>query len=58
MTNAHNLLIILHISYNIHDIEYISDGSRLEAPTVANGIEPTLFQSNTPYIPETTVYMT
>jgi len=28
-------------------------GSRLEAPTVANGIEPTLARSSTHYIPAT-----
>jgi len=25
---------------NLHDIKYISNGSRSEAPTVANGIKP------------------
>jgi len=39
MTNAHNLQ---YSPYNILDIKYISDGSRLEEPTVANGIESTL----------------
>jgi len=37
MTNAHNLQFSI-ISY-IHGIKYISDGRRLEAPTVANGVE-------------------
>jgi len=34
----------MHIIYKlaIHDIKYISVGSRLEAPTIANGIKPTL----------------
>jgi len=36
---------------NIHDVNYISDGSRLEAPTVANGIEPTLVRSSIYIIP-------
>jgi len=43
MTDSHNLTIV-HI--NIHDIKYISDGSRLEAPTAANGIELTVVQSS------------
>jgi len=42
MTNAYNL----QLSINIHDIKYISDGSRLEAPTVAIGTEPTLVKSS------------
>jgi len=46
-----------HIIYNrpcnIHDIKYISDGNRLEAPTVANGIKPTLVKSSTHKIPAT-----
>jgi len=46
MTNAQNLQYY-YCPYNIHDIKYISDGSRLEALTVANGIEPTLVQSST-----------
>jgi len=32
-------------------MKYISDGSRLEAPTVLNRIESTLVQSSTQYIP-------
>jgi len=34
--------IIYNCPYNIQDIKYISDGSRLEVPTVASGIEPML----------------
>jgi len=52
MTNAHNLQLPMD-GYNIHDIKYILDGSRLEAPTVANGIEPTLVKSSTHKIPVT-----
>jgi len=37
----------MYCQYNIHDINYISDGSRLDALTVANGIEPKLVQYNT-----------
>jgi len=33
--------IIYNCRYNIHDIKYISDGTRLEAPTIAHGIEST-----------------
>jgi len=33
----------------MHDFKYISDGSRLEVPTVDNGIKPTLVQSSTQY---------
>jgi len=44
MTNVHNLQ--LSIIYEIHDIKYISDGRRLEAPTIANEIEPTLLLSH------------
>jgi len=42
MRNAQNSesLSIYNKPY-IHDIKYISDGSRLEVPTVANGIELT-----------------
>jgi len=46
MTNLHNLQLSI---YNIRDIKYISDGSRLEASTVANGIEPALVESSTGY---------
>jgi len=35
----------------MHDIKYMSDGSRLEAPTVLNVIKPTLIQSSTRKIP-------
>jgi len=42
-----NLLHDQRTQYNIHDIKYISDGSCLETPTVANGIEPTLVRSST-----------
>jgi len=37
----------------MHDIKYISNGCRLEAPTVANGIEPTLVGSLPNKIPAT-----
>jgi len=50
MTNAH---LIYNFPYNMHDIEYVSDGRRLEAPTVAIGIELWLVQSSTLYIPAT-----
>jgi len=40
MTNAHNLQ--LSITYTISNI----NGSQLEAPTVANGIDPTLIRSS------------
>jgi len=52
MTNAHNnlQLSIYHTRYI-----YISDGSRLEAPKVANGIESTLFQTSTHTIPATII---
>jgi len=50
MTNAHNSQLYLQ---HTRDIKYISDGSRFEAPAVANGIEPTLVQSSTHKIPAT-----
>jgi len=46
MTNAHN-----YCPYNIHDIQYISDGSRLEVLMVANGIKSTLAPSSKRKIP-------
>jgi len=45
MSNGHNLHNCL---YNMHDVKYISDESRLEAPTVANLIQHTLVQSSRP----------
>jgi len=44
--------IIYNCPYNIHDIKYISDGSRLEAPTVGNVTELTLVQSSTDKYPK------
>jgi len=42
--------IIYNFPYNIqvYDTKYTWDGSHLEAPTVASGIEPTLVRSRTP----------
>jgi len=51
MTNANNLQY--YCPYNIHDNKYMSDGNRLKGPTVVIGIEPTLVQSSTHKIPET-----
>jgi len=54
MTDAHNLHYCPYKHTRLHDIKYISDGSRLKAPTAASWIELTVVQSSaTNYIPAT-----
>jgi len=47
MTDAHKMIIYNFPCKHTHAIKYISHGRRLEAPSVTNGIEPTVVQSST-----------